>query len=326
MKRKSLIILLFNYTLGTIYSQDIAVDNKQNPVFSFYSFEDVRFNIDADKPLSISFSAFRFLTSVNQAAPATNNFITNRTPGPIPTRISGLVVNAAVINSEDQFLKFNSLRDFQPGGKLQIGWQSTMYTYTTNPTITSNHEMIGGINLTTQVDNLKICNPDDEKISYKYPFSFGIDGNFGQMVVSTGVFQVFYSLHGSYRNTWNDEELKNYQKIESVETKTTVVALEDFDGRFGQLKIGRNTGRISASLPMFYSILNVTPYCSAYFYDYTSPEINVGAFFNILGDWFNVEKSSIPSTIGLGWDFNIKSGTVSAPNYFIKGTLSFGKL
>src|SRR5207253_9068926 len=106
-------VYILNAWSGFTYSQNIAVDNKLNPVFLFYTFEGVRVSIDGDDPLALTFSPFTVLKTAYQEGGV--------------NKIWGPIITAAVTNAGDQFQKFNSIKDFQPGGKIQLGLQSSIH-------------------------------------------------------------------------------------------------------------------------------------------------------------------------------------------------------
>lgn len=337
MKKTLKIICLFRalfslkmiYLCSPLFGQDIGVDSKQSPIYSFYTFEDVRFSIDADKPLSFSSSLFRVLTTfvpkANYVQLQNKPFLSKiQAPDPTYSTIRGLYYTASLLNSEKQFLKFNSLNDFQPGASLKVGYQYSIKTWGTSKRRPMRRPTTG-INLIGQFDNINIYNPEDSTSKRILPLTYGLDGNFNIYPIVRRYIKLVIAFNGSYLHTWNDDDLINYKKIDGSMINN-VVAFEEADGRYGVLNKNVETYRLSMSVPIYVWYLNPIVYYSEYLPVNATHYSKIGIFFNIMNKTFDIDDGELPSTVGIGWDFDIKQKNISAPNYFLKGTISFGKL
>jgi hypothetical protein len=106
-----------------------------------------------------------------------------------------------------------------------------------------------------------------------------------------------------------------------------VIAMQDFDGRYGVLKENFFKYRMAVSFPMFYKRFNPTPYWAAIFGTQNSPSYHMGVFTNILSSSLAKSNTRMPGTFGIGFDWVYATEHLSSKvNLFVKASISLGKL
>lgn len=137
--------------------------------------------------------------------------------------------------------------------------------------------------------------------------------------------RIILALNASLLRTWNDDDLINFQNISDVTVLPNIVALKDFEGRYGTLKDDIIKFRFSASLPMYFSLINPIPYV-VYNNASGTESYNFGVFTNILNKSLPRQNFKIPSSFGFGIDWIYSQEKFSSANVFIKGAISIGEL
>lgn len=293
-----------------LFAQKIGVDSKGKSIFSFYSLSDYRLEVSTDEPLSIGRALTRFTTKYMVRG--------------VPTIVKdkGLYLNLSMLNSTDM-LVFNSLSKMKPGFGIKLGYQKSVQSFN-DIDRTPRGTYTAGVNTVFNMDNIKLFNTVDSIITKKYPLTYGVEGNFTYFSKSN--FRNIIALNISFSRTWNDDDLLSYQNKSDVIIGSTVVALEEFDGRFGKLKTDINKFRISTSFPFYIGYLNPIPYVVLISSTGNSPKYFLGTFFNILTAPLEKKDYTIPASLGIGIDWTYSTDKKwSSANIFLKGAINFGK-
>ncbi|MGZ3854247.1 MAG: hypothetical protein ACXVBX_15735 [Flavisolibacter sp.] len=298
--KRTILILLSTLSISFLHSQDVAVDSKGEPVFQFYSKEDVRLQFTRRAPLAASYV---FGTKVSH-----DNH--------------GILVQLSALNSGD-FSLVERLRDVRPGAGLKLGYQNTIAGFPGTETA----KAAWGINAIFNVDNIKLYDTAKRVEGKRYPLTYGAEGNYTIFFGNkTANWQKALSFYAAITSTWNDRNLLSYQEISQVTTRPDVVAMKEFEGRYGVLRNNFFKYRMAISLPMFYKHFNPTPYLVAIFGTQNSPSYHMGVFSNVLA--YSLKNSNkMPSTFGLGFDWVYATEHLSSKvNFFVKAAISLDKL
>ena len=297
------VLLLFGSFLN---GQEVAVDSKGEPVFQFYSVEDARLQFTRRMPVSAS-----YLFDLKEG-----------------NKNSGMLVQLSVLNSGD-FPLVEQLKDIRPGAGIKIGYQNTLGKFSDmDPSKRSKHAW--GINAFFNVDNIKLYDTIERVAEKKYPLVFGAEGNYTLFFANkkpNNTWKKALSFYAAVSSSWNDRNLLSYQEISKVTLRPDVVAMQDFDGRYGILKKNFFKYRMAASFPMYYKRFNPTPYVVAIFGTQNSPSYHMGVFTNILASSLRRSDQKMPGTFGLGFDWVYATEHLSSKvNLFLKVAISLGKL
>jgi hypothetical protein len=287
-------------------AQEVAVDSKGEPVFQFYSVNDARLQLTRRSPLSASY-IFPGNKKLN----------------------SGILLQLSVLNSGD--LPFiGKLRDVRPGAGIKLGYQHTLGPFSSidQPGKKSKHAW--GVNSFVTVDNIKLYDTTEGETGKKYPLTYGVEGNytfFFKNKNGSGKWRSALSIYSAVGSSWNDRNLLSYQQISKLTIRPDVIAMQDFDGRYGVLKKNFLKYRMAVSLPMFYKRFNPTPYWVAIFGTQNSPSYHMGVFTNVLASSLNKSNNKMPATFGLGFDWVYATEHLSSKvNLFVKAAISLGRL
>jgi hypothetical protein len=304
MKRFFLVALCCIHAIFAT-AQEMAVDSKGEPVFQFYSLEDARMQLTRRAPLSVS-----YLFNTNGAK-----------------QDAGMLVQLSLLNSGD-FPMIEKLRDIRPGAGIKVGYQKTIGTFSN--VNQSKNLNAWGINGFFSVDNLKLYDTLEGFSEKNYPVTYGAQGNYTLFFANKNGDHHWHkalSFYAALSSTWNDRNLLSYQQISKVTIRPDVVAMQDFDGRYGVLKNNFFKYRMAASFPMFYKRFNPTPYVVAIFGTQNSPSYHMGMFTNIMASSLKKAGEKMPSSFGLGFDWVYATEHLSPKvNLFLKVAISLGKL
>ena len=143
----------------------------------------------------------------------------------------------------------------------------------------------------------------------------------------SGKWRSALSIYSAVGSSWNDRNLLSYQQISRLTIRPDVIAMQDFDGRYGVLKKNFLKYRMAVSFPMFYKRFNPTPYWVAIFGTQNSPSYHMGVFTNVLASSLNKSNNKMPATFGLGFDWVYATEHLSSKvNIFVKAAISLGRL
>ena len=135
------------------------------------------------------------------------------------------------------------------------------------------------------------------------------------------------SFYAALSGTWNDRNMLSYQEISRITLRPDVVAMQDFDGRYGALKKNFLKYRMAASYQLFYGRLNPAPYIVAIFGTQNSPSYHMGVFTNILSSSLKDSDNRMPGSFGVGFDWVYATEHLSPKiNLFVRASISLGKL
>lgn len=302
-------MLLFVCTHLT-FAQKIAVDNKGKSVFTSYSQKQARLEFSDDEPLSVTGSFRNFFHPFK--------IDTSRTVD----KASGWFLTASLLNS-GAVPMLSNLDKLRPGLGLKLGRQVTLdKVYNLKGTYGANAY---GMNVLLNLDNVNLMNTNspDSAAHRVCLVTYGVEGNWIHYFASTD--KILFALNASFTKTWNDDDLLNFQNNADVTFRSSVVALEEFKGRYGPLQRDVSKFRVAASLPFYFWRLNPVPYTVLNAISGSMPKYYVGIFINVLTEE-RKEAYSIPSSIGIGFDKEL-GGDVKKKgiNVFVKGSLSIGK-
>jgi hypothetical protein len=306
MRRIALALLLF-IAFHFSYSQEVAVDSKGEPVFQFYSLEDARFQFNRRAPISASYLF----------------------PGNRSNKNSGTLLQLSILNSGD-FPLISKLRDIRPGAGIKLGYQHVLGQFNSIDQSNKNAVHALGINTFFNIDNIKLYDTIKGVAEKKYPLTYGAEGNytfFFKNKNANSKWRKALSIYTSLSSTWNDHNLLSYQEVSKITLRPDVIAMQDFDGRYGILRENFFKYRMAVSFPMFYKRFNPTPYWVAIFGTQNSPSYHMGVFTNILASSLNKSNTKVPSTFGVGFDWVYATEHLSSKvNLFLKLAVSLGKL
>lgn len=314
------LMLLFS----KLKAQEIGIDSKGKSVFSFYGRSTSRVDIDVSK---VSFStSFRNIdkkiirTSKNSVSTSVDKF-------------KGWFTQISMLNADEYFLlsKLNKLR---PGIGIKLGFQEGIDTFVNIDRIPNPWKgtYTFAANLIFNIDNIKIYNTDKNIEEKKYPVTVGGELNFSYFFKNSRFLEVrnnkthlrnAVSANLTLSRTSNKDDLLQYQNESNIVTNGTVVAMEDFEGKYGVLKEDVFKLRFAASAPMYYWYFNPIPYFVFTIASAQKPTYHFGLFNNILSTKLPLKKFTIPSSVGLGIDWVKNSSSFSKPNIFFKGSISF---
>lgn len=291
-------------------AQKIGTDSKGKSIFSFYSLNDYRLEIATDEPLSIGSSFRRINTTFTVGGSKT------------VIKSSGMYLNLSLLNSTN-IINFNTLGSINPGLGIKLGYQNSIKEFS-DINITPKGTYAWGINGVFNYENIKLFNTIDSTIGKKYPLTYGLEANFTYF--SKGKLRNMIAVNASLMRTWNDDDLLNYQDKKNVVIGSNVVALEDFEGRFGELRTDISKFRLSVSSPFYLGYLNPIPYVAIVSNTGGTTKYFLGSYFNILTSKLEPKGYTIPSSIGIGVDWTYSSDKKwSSANIFLRGAINFGK-
>lgn len=302
------------------FGQKIGIDGKGKSIFTHISRSEARFEFSTEEPLSISY-LFN---------PKISTFSLTQTGDTTVTKFSGLLGQISMLNSGD-YLALSNLSKLRPGVGFEIGYQKSIERFRNIDIIPSSYggTYTAGIKGLFNIDNIKLYNTDNSKIESKLPLTYGLEANYNfffKNMNRQSINRIVFALNLSLLRTWNDDQLISYQKISDVTILPTVVALEEFDGRYGRLNNEVTNLRISISLPMYFGILNPIPYVSFYSITNQNPQYRMGVFTNILNKGLTKENFKIPASIGIGIETMNTDGKFANPVILLKGAISLGEL
>jgi hypothetical protein len=286
-------------------AQEVAVDSKGEPVFQLYSVEDARLQFTKRSPLSASY-----------VFPGHKNN-------------SGALVQLSVLNSGD-FPLIEKLHDIRPGAGIKLGYQNSLEQFASIDGSNKKSTHVWGINAIFNVDNIKLYDTIKKSSGKKYPLTYGVEGNytfFFKNKTANSKWRKALSIYSAVSSTWNDRNLLSYQEISKITVRPEVIAIQDFDGRYGILKKNFLKYRMAFSFPMFYKRFNPTPYWVAIFGTQNSPSYHMGVFTNILSSSLAKSNTRMPGTFGVGFDWVYATEHLSSKvNLFVKASISLGSL
>jgi hypothetical protein len=297
--------LLFISVFSFSKAQEVAVDSKGEPVFQFYSVQDARLQFSRRAPVLASYVF----------------------PGQKSN--SGTLLQLSVLNSGDLPL-VGKLRDIRPGAGIKLGYQNSLEQFAAIDQSNKKSTHVWGINAIFNVDNIKLYDTIGKSAGKKYPLTYGVEGNytfFFKNKTANSKWRKALSIYSAVSSTWNDRNLLSYQEISKVTMRPDVIAMQDFDGRYGVLKENFFKYRMAVSFPMFYKRFNPTPYWAAIFGTQNSPSYHMGVFTNILSSSLAKSNTRMPGTFGIGFDWVYATEHLSSKvNLFVKASISLGKL
>lgn len=306
MRKFTLVVLLF-LSFHFSYAQEVAVDSKGEPIFQLYSFNDARIQFSRRAPLSASY--------VFPSKGANKN--------------SGTLLQFSILNSGD-FPLVSKLKDIRPGAGIKLGYQHMLGQFNEVDQSNKNATHTWGINGFFNVDNIKLYDTTKGMAEKRYPLVYGVEGNyvfFFRNKKQNANWKKALSIYSAVSSSWNDHNLLSYQEVSKITMRPDVIAMQDFDGRYGALRENFFKYRMAISFPMFYKRFNPTPYWAAIFGTQNSPSYHMGVFTNVLSSSLKKSNTKLPSSFGIGFDWVYATEHLPAKvNLFLKVAVTFGKL
>jgi hypothetical protein len=242
---------------------------------------------------------------------------------------SGTLFQFSILNSGD-FPLVSKLRDIRPGAGIKLGYQHMLRQFNEVGPSNKNATHTWGINAFFNVDNIKLYDTTKGMAEKRYPLIYGVEGNyvfFFRNKKQNSNWKKALSIYSAVSSSWNDRNLLSYQQISKITMRPDVIAMQDFDGRYGTLRENFFKYRMAISFPMFYKRFNPTPYWAAIFGTQNSPSYHMGVFTNILSSSLRNSNTKLPSSFGIGFDWVYATEHLPAKvNLFLKVAVTFGRL
>jgi len=309
--------------LCSVYSvaQEIGIDRKEKSVFTYYSLPESRFSLTADGNVTYS-----FLLKAADTIP----FVSTVTHKITISKLAAWTCDIKVVTEFD-FLSSENLSTLRPGLELKFGHQTLVDTFKNLETRLPQSKRsvkTHGWNAILRVDNIKYYDSSLKVASKKYPFTYGLEGYYNMVFKNSDTsikHRIVLAFNGSLTRTWNDDDLISYQEAADAIITPAVVALEDFEGKYGTFKNNLTNLRLSVSLPMYFGHFNPIPYVVLNVRSATTPTYYFGLFTNIISnkDLLKPQLFKIPSSLGVGVDWKLQSSKFSKGTVFVKGAISF---
>lgn len=314
--RKSLLTVVCGLSLLGTAAQDIATDSKGKGVFPFLSERKSRLELD---PKSFSFNlqgkVSRWLYGRVLDKSDTNERLDTNV-----TKASFQFYQFSALNIAD-LITYSSVGTIRPGFRARAGYQRIVKEI--KPGYPGWAYTLGG-SINAGFDNLKVYDlelPDGKK---EYPLIGGAD-------MSLTLFPPWHKrslivLTGTYAYGYNDTELLNFKELSGAGITTVGAAFDKFDGKYGILRDGVNSGRASLSFPtILCGRFAPVPYAAVVVRDASVPTWFVGGFLNLFAERVSFSKLSASNTFGVGVDWSKGEGTWDPPTWFVRGSIAFGK-
>lgn len=321
---RHLLVLLLAITASQICSsQKIGIDRAEKSVFTYYSVPDERFSISADGSIAYSLR-------LGGALPI--NFYPRNSNRTSATKLRTFNLDIELSTDQDLFSS-EDLTKLRPGLKLMFGRNVTIDQFDNLETRLPKKKKslkTYGYSAFVSIGNIKYFDSTTKVINKKYPLEYGVEGYWNAIFRNSKTetkSRILFATTISLSRTWNEDDLLFYQDITKSIITPQVVAMEDFDGRFGILKQSLNNMRLSASLPMYFGHFNPIPFVALRAREQSTPAYYFGIFLNVLAkkDLLDAHLFKIPPTLGFGIDWKYHEKTLSKPALFVKGEIGFGK-
>lgn len=311
----------------TLQAQDIATDSKGKGVFSLLDIQKARFDFSS-KDFTVTIRLYKDTIRYYKLLGANMGRINSNV-----TKVNNFYLQASMLNASN-ILTYADLSNFRPGAKLRFGYQ-------VNPVEINNQYTRStyswGMNVWGSVDNFKHYDPKQSAaITKKYPWSYGVETNYTWFLPRFWAKKrwVAMSFSGAASRGWNDNALLNFRERNKAIVDTVAVALDKFSGKYGELVTDINRARFSGSIPVkvnvkdgkWYSFLNyysVVPYAVVNYIEGSTPVTTMGVYNNIFASKLNFSKMELPSSFGVGVDWNYNDAVWSSANWFLRGTINF---
>lgn len=302
-------------------AQKIGIDREEKSVFTYYSVPDERFSISADGSIAYS---------LRLGQPKKIDFYPWNSDKTSAQKLRAYNLDIEASTDQDLF-STEDISKLRPGMKITFGRHVTIDQF-------DNLELklppkkkslkTYGYSLVLGFGNIKLFDSTLKVANKKYPLEYGIEGYWNAIFRNKHVgvkSRILFATTFSFTRTWNDDDLLYYQDITRSIVTPQVVAMEDFEGRFGSLKKSLNNFRMSASFPIYFSHFNPIPFVAVRAREESSPAYYFGVFLNLLAkkDLLDAHLFKIPSTLGFGIDWKYYESSWSKPALFVKGEIGF---
>lgn len=163
--KKNLLFLILVFIAGSARSQSIGVDSKNQSVFTYFSSQELTFQLTTSAPLTLS-KAFTTDT-------VPKSYVDRRTGQRVVTMIKKhqIFAQLSMLNSgDDGYLTLNKMR---PGIGAKFGYQ--LATDTFRRLDMKGGALTGGFNALFKMDNIKLYNTDVNTEQNRKPLTYGVE-------------------------------------------------------------------------------------------------------------------------------------------------------
>lgn len=315
--RKLILLFALIILIGNLNAQEIGKDSKGKSIFTHYTKGDKRFSVS---PTSVGYSSL--------LNPKLVNFVVKRSSQTDTTikKYRGWNLKTSVTTSDD----FNSakLDKLRPGFEIQLGRQVSLDTtgdIDVKLPVGKRSVKTYGLTSIFRLDNIKLFDITKMQVRKAYPFTIGLQGNYNLIFRNTDTsskYRMMLAFTSTILKTWNDATLLNYQNADKTSASGTVIALEEFEGRYGKLENDVIQFRTSIALPIYIGKYNPIPYLAFNSTSDNKPLYRFGLLNNILSTPLNQKNIKIPSSLGIGIESFYQDGKFNKAILFIKGEIS----
>lgn len=297
-------------------AQNIGADSEGKGVFTYNALKSYWVDFASDEPLGFTLTKPRWRARYFYLNPLKDSITTMY-------KLRGVVANIALLNSGEDPVLTEVFKT--PGLQFKLGYQSAIDTIY-NLRVTNGCITMGATGVFS-FDNFKFYDVATAKVSKKYPLTFGAEMNWTYFIKddpSKKLFRNIWALNLTFRRTWNDDDLLQFQEIGTglgIATPT-VIAAKDFKGRYGTLE-RINQVRLSASHPFFWRRVNLIPYVMVKSDLDDNHQVTPGAMFNVMAEALKPNTYTFPSMFGIGVDWAGRDW--NKPNAFVRGAFSVGR-
>ena len=306
-------------------AQEIAADSKGKSIFTYYGFEESRFNFSADD-LTVTFGINRLFDSIfYYRSPDTINVLKKR----------GMVIQLGLLNANKN-IDLSELNKFTPGYILRLGYQNNVQAISDNY---RGATFSWGFSGRFSIDKFKLYDPATALVTDEKPVTYGLETNltwFPMQIKGGRLFLMHTNL--SLLKTWNDDDMYRFKELDGdiIYNDGSIIAFEDFDGRYGTLIENIDKVRLAISTPFYFGDyitgtsrlaktvkhISIIPYATVSTTSVSKPLYMTGGFLNFLSKPMDLNKFTAPSSLGIGIDWQKDSEGWSKSTIFLKGSIA----
>jgi len=299
-------------------AQGVGFDSKYKSIFSYYTSDNkLAIQTSSSTPVSV----YKTVARGDSVVKSYPNIVPQGDPIPTVTKQHLWLYQASLLTSDgNSYASFTKIR---PGIGLAFGYQNAINTV-------SHLDVIGGantwgINGIFNLNNIDLYNTNTNREESRLPVTYGLEANYNHLFPhrNDAKFYWLLSLTASLYHTWNDDVLLSYQNLDAATISNSVVAFDNFRGRYGDFKNNVTNGRFSAATPLYWWYLNLIPFAELNYYSNAQRDYHAGAFLLILPNKISATNYSIPTSLGVGVDWIHSDGKFSSANFIITGTFEF---
>lgn len=304
-------LMIIGMTPLRVDAQKQGTDSKGKSVFDYYSLNEVRLNVDASEPLSLS-----------MARPLSRGIFLRGFDTTV-VKASQLTAKVSLLNAGEQVV-ISDLQDKRLGWGLDVGYQTAIDRAGKNFTGAT---YVWGVTLGYKSDNVKLFDVSDSTIRVVHPTSWSISGNLTWFAPDREGFRWMLAIGAKAERTWNKDDLLDFKGRSGAIVTSSVVAFTEPDGLFGRLDNEVDRVRLAVSAPLYFLQWNPMPFLVVVATSTGEPSYRAGMLINRLTNPFEATSFELPSSFGLGVDvaYTATDGVGPAALY-VRGSIGLGKL